>query len=293
MPALRRSKLHLGGAIVPREGRMQVRTRSSADASASGGDAGTPKNASGVIKALGAAVLVATVATGAFAALNPAVATEVMKKVAQTGFTAAFTLIFVSELGDKTFFIAALLAMKKGKALVLAGATSALAVMTVISVAIGRLFKQVPAAFETTVPIGEYLAIALLVFFGGRTLWDTYQASQEKDEEGGSGEYADAVREVQGADLKGEGWVASFIETFGLIFVAEWGDRSMLATIALGAAQNPVGVCVGAIVGHFVATLIAVVGGSLISGYVSEEAVGYTGGALFIVFAIATALGVY
>ena len=53
---------------------------------------------------------------------------------------------------------------------VLAGATSALAIMTVISVAIGRLFSRVPESFSSSIPIGEYLAVALLVFFGVSTL---------------------------------------------------------------------------------------------------------------------------
>lgn len=56
------------------------------------------------------------------------------------------------------------------------------------------------------------------------------------------------------------GQLAIFFEVASLIFVAEWGDRSMLATVALGAAQNPIGVALGAIGGHFVASVIAVAG---------------------------------
>lgn len=117
---------------------------------------------------------------------------------APQGFTAAFGLIFVSEIGDKTFFIAALLAMERGRAVVrvpspqasspfiqvvpsslsaapgppqvLAGATTALAIMTIISVAIGRLFSKLPESFSSSIPIGEYLAVALLLVFGVTTL---------------------------------------------------------------------------------------------------------------------------
>jgi putative Ca2+/H+ antiporter (TMEM165/GDT1 family) len=40
--------------------------------------------------------------------------------------------------------------------------------------------------------------------------------------------------------MPSRGWWA-LVEVASLIFVAEWGDRSMLATIALGAAQSPAG----------------------------------------------------
>ncbi|XP_073269142.1 protein PAM71-homolog, chloroplastic-like [Primulina huaijiensis] len=64
-------------------------------------------------------------------------------------------------------------------------------------------------------------------------------------------------------------------ESFILVFFAEWGDRSMLATMALGAAQSPLGVASGAISGHLLATFIAVLGGSFISHYISEKLSGY------------------
>lgn len=53
------------------------------------------------------------------------------------GFVQAFlktlSVIFVSEIGDKTFFIAAIMAMKHPRLMVFLGAMSALAFMTVIS----------------------------------------------------------------------------------------------------------------------------------------------------------------
>ena len=46
----------------------------------------------------------------------------------------------------------------------------ALGLMTIISVGIGFMFKQVPDAIKGSVPVGEYLGIALLIYFGLRTL---------------------------------------------------------------------------------------------------------------------------
>ena len=52
-------------------------------------------------------------------------------------FTASLLLITISELGDKTFFIAAILAMRHRRRWVFAGAVGALGLMTVLSVLVG------------------------------------------------------------------------------------------------------------------------------------------------------------
>lgn len=228
----------------------------------------------------------------------------VYKSLSKSGFTAAFALIFVSELGDKTFFIAALLAMRLGRFTVLAGATSALCLMSVISVVIGRLCQKIPSSINDTLPIGEYLAVGLLFYFGIRTLMEALSPPEKSGADGettGTGELADAEEFVAASEQKKKlspsssekNFLGKFWETFTLVFIAEWGDRSMLATIALGAAQNPVGVTFGACFGHLLATLIAVIGGALLSKRISERTVGITGGVLFIGFAFATLAGVF
>lgn len=222
----------------------------------------------------------------------------ILEAIAKSGFTAAFSLIFVSEIGDKTFFIAALLAMQYEKGLVLLGSMSALSLMTVLSVVIGRIFHSVPAQFQTTLPIGEYAAVTLLLFFGLKSLkeaWDLPSKVTKSNEESTElGEYAEAeelVKEKMAKRLTNP--LEIIWKAFGLVFFAEWGDRSMLATIALGAAQSPWGVAGGAIAGHLLATVVAILGGAFLAKYISEKVVGYLGGALFIVFAVATFFGVF
>lgn len=215
--------------------------------------------------------------------------------LSKSGFFASLSLIFASEIGDKTFFIAALLAMRYGRILSLLGSVSSLSLMTVISVIIGYAVQRVPTVVESSEIVGKYLSAASLLYFGLKSL---FTAATQADSTAGE-ELTEAEEQVASAEesgsitTSGNSVFAAFMEIAGLIFVAEWGDRSMLATIALGAAQSPIGVAGGAIVGHTVATMIAVAGGAALADKISERTVNIIGGALFILFAIATAFGLY
>jgi putative Ca2+/H+ antiporter (TMEM165/GDT1 family) len=80
---------------------------------------------------------------------------------ATDSFLQSFGAILVSEIGDKTFFIAALLAMKSSPHVVFAGAIGALAFMTVLSVVLGYA-----APLLLPREITHYAAVALFFFFG-------------------------------------------------------------------------------------------------------------------------------
>lgn len=219
--------------------------------------------------------------------------------IGQSGFVAALSLIFLSEIGDKTFFICAILAMRLGRWISFLGTLLALSAMTILSVGLGVAFNVIPEAMRTSIPIGKYLSVALLFFFGIRSIWIGMGRSKSTSED----ERAEAEETIAHSETVKSDPTAprlslstfkmqlrSIFVVSALIFVAEWGDRSMLTTIALGASRGPLGVALGGIVGHALAAMIAVVGGSFISSFISEKGVNLIAGILFIVFAIATTL---
>lgn len=205
-----------------------------------------------------------------------------------SGLTASFLLVLASEIGDKTFFISALLSMKYSRVLVLIGTMLALGAMTVISVLIGQIFHALPTSFNLTIPFDDYAAVALLLWFGFQNIRDGLAMSSDEDEE-----LQDAKEVVEGQVTQPTSGARVVVETTSLIFLAEWGDKSMLATVALAAAKSPIGVIVGGISGHLVATIIAVVGGSLLGKFISEKNARLVGGVLFFVFAFLTIFGIY
>lgn len=210
-------------------------------------------------------------------------------------FTSSFAMILATEIGDKTFFIAAILSMKHSRVAVFAGAILALIVMTILSTAMGLVLPAFMPRQYT-----HWLGGALFLYFGIKLLYDSREMDagmpsdelEEVEEELGAGGGKKADEEEGGRVTKRQGSSTSkspvqiAMQSFTLTFLAEWGDRSQIATIALAAAKNPVGVTIGGCLGHSVCTGMAVLGGRMVAARISEKTVSQVGGVIFCIFGI-------
>ncbi|KAG9414088.1 hypothetical protein AC1031_013297 [Aphanomyces cochlioides] len=216
-----------------------------------------------------------------------------------SGFISGIVTIWATEIGDKTFFIAAILSMKHDRIIVFAGAISALIVMTILSVVLGGV-----AALLLPPWISHYAGAVLFIVFGVKMLYD----SREMNASGPSDELTEVEEELEGKKTAEDAGNAEsgtvpttpssvtadstnamvnvFSQGFVLTFLAEWGDRSQIATITLSAANDAIGVTLGAILGHSMCTGLAVVGGKLLASRISEKTVTIVGGVMFLLFAV-------
>eukprot|EP00900_Chrysochromulina_parva_P005901 jgi/Chrpa1/15311/Chrysochromulina_OHIO_Genome00004903-RA len=215
-------------------------------------------------------------------------------------FGEAFAVILATEIGDRTFFIAAIMAMRHSRLIIWTGAVGALVVMTVLSTLVGHVAPLLISRTYT-----QYAAAGLFLFFGIKML----RSGLSIDHSGASDELEEVERELtkkeedtpadeesapdkQDSKKDQETPNKVLMQAFTLTFLAEWGDRSQIATIALAAAREPFGVTLGACIGHALCTGIAVIGGKLLASSIKERTVLLVGGALFCLFALLALLGV-
>lgn len=200
-----------------------------------------------------------------------------------TAFTAGLSIITVSELGDKTFFIAMCLAMRHSRRLIFTAATAALAAMTILSVALGQVASFLPKSFV------HHAEIALFFGFGLKLIYDALQMPALINCDAVISEAKEAVEKIEG-EIKPKNVLAIWIEAFILTFVAEWGDRTQLATISLAIDNNAFGVTAGAVLGHAICAAIAVTCGKMLCGRICERHLTFIGGFLFLLFGVLAVL---
>lgn len=208
-----------------------------------------------------------------------------------SGVWEALTTILVSEIGDKTFFLTMILAIRKGRWLAMLSSQTALWLMTVFSASIGILLRSLPQRVADEVSI-RIAAAALMIIFGIQSFRER-ESSAISEECKGAQDEAECEVDLQLTRSQTRSSTFVWLRFAVLIFLAEWGDRSMLATVTLAATRSPIGVVLGGCLGHFLAASLAVVSSGILQKYVSDRTIKLIGSLLFIGFGVTTLLGIY
>ncbi|AKT40327.1 TMEM165/GDT1 family protein [Chondromyces crocatus] len=177
----------------------------------------------------------------------------------------SFALVAVSEMGDKTQLLALVLALRyKRPWTIMAG----ILVATILN---HGLASWVGGAVSARVP-ADVLRYALAAIFGAFAIWILIP---DKDEDGPQNDR-----------------FGPFLTTLVAFFLAEMGDKTQLATVALGARfQAPVLVTIGTTLGMLFADGLAVVFGERLTQRIPMKWVRIFAACLFALFGIGVLLG--
>lgn len=176
----------------------------------------------------------------------------------------SFGVIFVAELGDKSQLMALTFATRYRPWLIVVAITAATAVVHLASVALGA---AVGAALPTTA-IAVLAGIAFIIF----GLW-TFRGDELDDEE-----------------AAGRARRSAFFTVAVAFFLAELGDKTMLATITLAADDDGpaqvAGTWLGSTLGMVGADALAIALGAYLGRQLPERAIRIGAGVLFLAIGV-------
>ena len=171
-------------------------------------------------------------------------------------------MIFVAELGDKSQLMALTFATRYPALPVLVGITVATAIVHALSVTVG-------VAISAVVPPVAVTVLAALAFFGFAA-WTLRGDSLDEDE----------------ASRAGRTTRSAVVAASVAFFLAELGDKTMLATVTLATTQEAFGVWLGSTAGMVVADAIAIGIGRFLGASLPERLVRVFAAAAFVVFGV-------
>lgn len=176
-----------------------------------------------------------------------------------TALAVSFGVIFVAELGDKSQLMALTFATRFRALPVLLGITVATSVVHLASVALG-------AGLGATLPTGWITVLAGLAFLGFAA-W-TLRGDALTEEERRKAERASR---------------SAIIAVSVAFFLAELGDKTMLATITLATQHGWFGTWLGSTVGMVAADALAIGVGRILGRRLPERAIRYGASVLFAI----------
>ncbi|WP_104529203.1 TMEM165/GDT1 family protein [Blastococcus saxobsidens] len=183
---------------------------------------------------------------------------------------AAFVLVLPVELPDKTLFASLVLATRFPPLPVFVGVGTAFGLQVAIAVTAGSLLSLLPEALVTGV-------VALLFLVGAVILW---RSAGDVEDGGEAAEVREQTSFLRAAAI-----------SFGVLFAAEWGDLSQLATAGLAARyEEPLSVFAGAWAALLVVSGLAVFLGKKLADRLPIPLIRRVAAGLFLVFAVVAAV---
>ena len=184
-------------------------------------------------------------------------------------FLSVFGVIFVAELPDKTTLAALVLATRHKPSAVLVGAALALTVQSLVAVAAGRLVALLPER-----PVHVVAGIVFVV--SAIVMWVRKEDDDEPHEK---------RKEREG--FGGAVWTSLVV-----VFIAEWGDLTQLATAALAARyEAPVIVFAGSALALWTVCAMAVSVGHHAAKLFDPEKTKKVAALLFLAIGVALVAG--
>ena len=184
---------------------------------------------------------------------------------------AAFVLILPVELPDKTLFATLVLATRFPPLPVFLGVGTAFGLQSAIAVTAGSLLTLLPDTVVRAV-------VAVLFLIGAVLLWREARKGAEDEEA------AAMARE-------NTTFVRAALVSFGVLFAAEWGDLSQLATAGLAARYaEPLSVFVGSWAALLVISGLAAFLGRKLADRLPVTLLHRIAAVLFAVFALIAAV---
>lgn len=174
----------------------------------------------------------------------------------------SFVVIFVAELGDKSQLMALTFALRYRAITVLAAITAATAVVHAASVGLG-------AALSVAIPTKPISIVAGIAFFGF-AIWTLRGDELTEDEKSKSGQVTRSV----------------FFAVAGAFFLAELGDKTMLATITLATKEGLWGTWIGSTIGMVAADALAIGVGKVMHKHLPEKTIKIGAAASFAIFGV-------
>ncbi len=194
----------------------------------------------------------------------------------------AFATIFLAELPDKTMLATIVLSARfRRPVAVWTGAAAALTAQVLIATTAGRLLSLLPQR-----PVR--FAVAALFAIGAIVLWRSRDGTPDENDQiaddlADSAPDRDYRTATRVAALPGRRIAAS---VFGIVFLAEWGDLTQIATASLAAKGHAVSVFVGAALAMVLVAAVGVVAGRALLRVVPARVLQRIAAAVFAVLAI-------